>query len=246
MAEQRLIKSSGSEIGFTQDIKSLLSKMVIGLCTNLGLGKDFLNFQPLLSLAWPIASGVMVSHVSRLFEEINKLKRAKKLKKKLQTDKPKISLVELLRIIERGDLEEERFLAMKSILLSSFSKDSDKKDEELAYELFQIAKQLSGSEILILKAAYDISENRVAPSLISQVEKGTNAAHLWCVFVAAQIGHNMQELVEKQEGHLAELKLIGPRHQPHNFSTPTDDFKKTPHFRLTPLGYKFCEFITKF
>jgi len=156
------------------------------------------------------------------------------------TNKNQASLCELLELIDEEIPDEERFKAMKSIFFTSVSRDISEKDEELAYELMQICKKLTSGEILVLKAVYDIINNRFAPNM-SSFDLETESASTWLDIIASQIGHNMSSLVEIYEQKLIDLKLISDR-----VYSDRSGIGKTPNFRLTQLGYKLCEFITKY
>jgi hypothetical protein len=50
-------------------------------------------------------------------------------------------------------------------------------------------------------------------------------------------------MVSKYEENLTSLGLISPIHNNANLK---DTFVQTQKFRLTDMGYKFCEFITNY
>ena len=54
---------------------------------------------------------------------------------------------------------------------------------------------------------------------------------------------NLDSIVEKYEENLEVLGLIAPR---IDIERSRNTFNPTQHFRLTEMGYKFCEFITNF
>jgi len=163
----------------------------------------------------------------------------------LATDKNRISLNELLKFIDEYVPDEIRFNAMKSIFLTSVSKRSTRIDEELAYQFMQMCKKLSSSEILILKAAFDILNKKFRKGVLKP-DLDIARADSWFEAIAKQIGHGISELVEQQEEHLTNLKIITAREQPPNLATSHDTFRKSEYFRLTSLGYKLCKFITKY
>jgi len=156
------------------------------------------------------------------------------------TNKNQASLCELLKFIDEEIPDEERFKAMKSIFFTLISRDTREKDEELAYELMQICKKLTSGEILVLKAVYDIINDRFAPNMPS-FDLETESASTWLDIIASQIGHNMSSLIEMHEQKLIGLKLITDR-----VHSDRSGISNAPHFRLTQLGYKLCEFITKY
>ncbi len=155
------------------------------------------------------------------------------------TSKNQATFYELLKFIDEEVPEEERFKAMKSIFLSAVSKNATEEDEALAYELMQICKQLSSGEVVLLKAAYDIANNRLAPGVSSST--ADSSASYWLKNLAKQIGHEDTSLIELHEEKLIKLKLISER----RFSDQSG-IVSTQTNRLTPLGIKLCEFITKY
>jgi len=199
-----------------------------------------------LSAGKLLQSAIKVNLFTQLGKEFKYYSNKGKIKEDyLATDKNRMSLHELLKFIDEDIPDEVRFNAMKSVFLTSISKKATKKDEELAYEFMQICKKLSSSEILILKAVFDILNGK-SKKMALNPDLDITRADSWFEAIAEQIGHGIPELIEQQEDHLVNLKLITGRNQPHNFSIPKDTFKKSGHFRLTPLGYKLCEFITKY
>jgi len=157
------------------------------------------------------------------------------------THKTQASLCELLKFIDEEVPDEERFKAMKSIFFTSVSKDTLKDDEAMAYELMQICKKITGGGLLVLKAAYDIANGRLAFEYNGKIDLGIHTATTWLHIISKQIGHNISSLVEVYEENLIKLKLISNRHLPDRSGV-----NPTKHFRLTPLGYKLCEFIVKY
>ena len=162
------------------------------------------------------------------------------------TEKPALMFADLLKIINEGKIDEERFKAIKSIFFYSVSKDSTENDEMLAYELMKICKDLSSMEILILSANYAVVNNTGRP-LAGGIEWGSNrGVNYWAQIISEKIGHNLPEFVLQFENHLMNLQLISLRQFVQSNTELPEHFMSTPHFRLTPLGYKFCEFMTKY
>ena len=226
---------------------------------NLDSEKSVMNFlqQPTVKIA-EVLTGILSSSIkdhklsagqlvqalikgklfTQLGRELQKYKKKGEIKEDyFESDKNRMSFYELLKFIDEDVPDEERFKAMKSIFLKSISKDAKEEDEEMAYEFIQICKKLSSGEIVVLKSVYDIvQENK--HKTYANVGHGANA---WLYVIAQQIGHGISSLVELHEKKLIELKLISNR----NFSDKSG-FEETKYFRLTELGYKLCEFISKY
>lgn len=130
---------------------------------------------------------------------------------------------------------------MKSIFFSSV----DGGDDALAYELIQICKKLSSMEILILSANYNVVKG-TSKSTAKGIEWGANrVVGCWAQIISEQVGHNLSEVVLRYEDHLIEIKLISDLDRKDK-TIVSNTFIPTSYFRLTPLGYKLCEFITKY
>lgn len=196
---------------------------------------------------WKLSAGKIVQAtikgnlLSQLGRELEKYRKEGKIKEDfLSTDKNRMSFYELLNFIDEEVPDEDHFRAMKSIFFASVSKNVREDEEKLAYELMQICKKLSGGDLLVLKAAYDVVNGHLASSMptINHLEKNANN---WLNLIAQQIGHDLPSLVEVHEKNLMELKLISDR-----TLSDRSGIQSTQHFRLTTLGYKLCEFITKY
>ncbi len=149
------------------------------------------------------------------------------------------SLYELLKFIDEEVPDEERFKAMKSIFLKSVSKNATEEDERLAYEYMQICKELSGGEILTLKASHDIINGRLTSGMPGITHSDANRSN-WLVNIAKQVGHDLPSLVERYEEHLMSLKLISDCRY-----SDRSGFEPTPFYRLTKLGKQLCEHISE-
>ncbi len=197
---------------------------------------------------WKLSAGKIVQSVikgnllTQLGRELTKYREEGKIKEDyLESDFNRASLKELLRFIDEEAPDEIRFKAMKSIFLSSLGQD----DEVLAYELLLICKKLSSMEIMILSVNYNVVKGVAKPTATGITHSATQIKY-WAQIIAEQIGHNLSEIVLQYEDHLIELKLISDRHYPIERTRVTENFDATPFFRLTPLGYKLCEFITRY
>lgn len=140
------------------------------------------------------------------------------------------TLAELLAFIDSEAPDEDRFNAVKGLFYAIIDKES-KGSEILKYQLFQIAKKLNSSQLLTLKASYEMKTEKSTPS----------SAESWRVTVAQKIGHNSPGLVWNDEVALEQEKLIG--------STTFSDnsgIRNAESARLTDLGIKLVESITQY
>ena len=196
-----------------------------------------------------IVQGVLSGQkLSQLGREIEEFRRKGMIDNNcFSNEKNRDTFYDLLKFIDEGALGEELFRAAKSIFFSTITADTKTKDEVLAYQMFQICKKLTGEDILILKASFDIVKNnggKVSVGSQSPIPRGSSLE--WAREVSKKIGHGILEIVRNREEHLENLNLIAQREQIPSHTRPQDAFLQTPYFRLTPLGYKFCEFITKY
>src|SRR3989344_7070425 len=188
--------------------------------------------------------GLATRGISRLLEDYRQKKDAGKVKTEgFITDKPVASFVDLLKFIGQDIPDEERLKALKSIFFYGIRTEATEQDEILAYEFLQTAKRLSGTEILILRANYEIAKGKVAQGITSDaLSNAKDHRSTWRVVVARQMGYEgMEAMVIEYEPNLESLGLISPRHEMDRLQ---GQFEMTQNLRLTGMGVKFCEFIT--
>ncbi len=165
------------------------------------------------------------------------------------------SFYEILKFIDEENPDEETLKAMKSIFFRSIKKDSTEQEQSLAYQFMQICKQLTGQDILILKASYDIASNQ--SEIVTQENIRTDNPEIWASSVALQIGHKIPELITNREENLIKLSLILPRYSkkvkkmlltldplPEDKYDEVEVFRNGGKFRLTNLGYRLCEYLS--
>jgi len=199
-----------------------------------------------------VIAGVLVNMVTyltkKLFSEYKQKTKKGVLKKvdKISTEKPILTFIDLLKIINEGKIEEERFIAMKSIFFSGISKNSTQHDEILAYEFLQTTKKLSSTEILILKANFEIAQGNISKAVPKeQMKNGESHRSTWQRIIAKQMGYgDLYSIVAKYELNLESLGLISHRQEKDGLQGSFEPTGK--NFRLTEMGYKFCEFMTKY
>lgn len=187
--------------------------------------------------------GVATRGISRFLEDFRRAKEEGKVKVEgFFTDKPEASFIDLLKFLGHEVPDEERMKALKSIFFYGIRKDATEHDEILAYEFLQTAKRLSGTEILILKANYEIAKGKTIQGITSDaLLNARDHRSTWRVVIARQMGYEgMESMVIKYEPNLESLGLISPR---HDMDRLQGQFEMTQNLRLTGMGVKFCEFI---
>jgi len=195
---------------------------------------------------WKLSAGHLVQAsikwklFSQLGKEINNYIEKGKIKDNfLNTDQNKQSLSDILKYIDENSPNEDCFEATKSLFFRSVSCESTQDEQIISYQFMQICKQLQSSELLILKAAYDINCGRLSDKLKSiKIDPNDANAQNWLMMISKQVGHEISSLIEVNEDKLVKLKLIGPR-----IHSDLSGIRTTKKYRLTDLGYKLCEYI---
>ena len=202
---------------------------------------------------WKLSAGKLVQAtikgnlLTQLGREIKKYQTEGIIKEDyFATHKTRVSLYELLKFLDEEIPDEELFRAIKSIFFSGISIKATEQDEALSYEFLQTAKQLSGTEILILKANFDIAEGRASDDVEIRLRQ-LNLPYMrssWRQIISVQMRYGeFDSVVSKYEINLEMSGLISRRQEDNRFS---GDFEPTKKFRLTEFGYKFCQFMTNY
>ncbi|MFC1627338.1 hypothetical protein ACFL18_02170 [Patescibacteria group bacterium] len=136
--------------------------------------------------------------------------------------------VELMKVIDEGNLDDEKFEALKSIYIKSVWKGADGHKQMLAYQYFQVCKKLSSLDILVLKTAFDIYEEPKG----SQVRGGISK---WEREITKKLGVPRELIVQSR------LKNSGINQNP---STMVFDAEQSSNRHgLTELGIAIGKFI---
>ncbi len=133
-------------------------------------------------------------------------------------------------------IDEDILEAMKKIFVVMASEKKSDRGDTLPIALLDIAKGLGKEELLILSAAYKIDKKRT-----KAVRVGVFQSREWLESIASEIGWDVVELVEIHEESLMKKKLITPR-----IYADGSGASEEPHYRLSNLGYKLCEFINDY
>lgn len=202
---------------------------------------------------WKLSAGKLVQAtikgnlLTQLGRELKKYGKEGKIKEDyFATHKTRASLYELLKFLDEEVPDEELFRAIKSIFFSGISIKATEQDEALSYEFLQTAKQLSGTEILILKANFDIAEGRASDDVEIRLRQLSlpYMRSSWRQIISVQMRYGeFDSVVSKYEINLEMSGLISRRQEDNRFSS---DFEPTKKFRLTEFGYKFCQFMTNY
>jgi len=179
-----------------------------------------------------VGLAIVGNKLRKFYDEYREKKAEGKIREDIETIQD--SLYDILKFIDQGP-DEEHLDAVKKLFFISAAPTTPESEQQLVYLLIQTCKKLSSSELLILKASYQLHTN---PGKLVSLSIGRNR-HTWFKSVADAIGHRLSSLVEASESHLEELKLItgtevaDPRY-----------FYPEGNCRLTDLGYKLCEYLS--
>src|SRR3989338_8177761 len=119
---------------------------------------------------WKLSAGKIVQAaikghaLTQLGKEKEKYRTEGKIKEDyFESDVNRASLKELLKFIDEEAPDEIRFKAMKSIFFSSIENGVTDDQGAIAYQILNIAKQLSSTEVLILSANYNLEKGMGKP-----------------------------------------------------------------------------------
>ena len=132
--------------------------------------------------------------------------------------------VDMLKIIDEELPDEEKLEALKAMFFAVNKVNASDSEKVVAYQLWQITKQLDSGELLLLKAAYE-NKNRFGSENKSALE--------WENQMATTSGLAINGMVPMYEKRLVELLLMTPRTNAGNSILPMNA-------RLTYLGTKLC------
>jgi len=173
--------------------------------------------------------------LSGFLEEWNKYVEKGRVKDDYETTEQHAAcLQELLSALDNDMPDEERFRLLKKIFLTSAMEPSDlsDRDSSLPLQFMQIGRSLSTGEILVLFAAYKINNEK------ESLPKHLTGRGECLKRLASKSGLQYIDLVRKQEDLLVEKNLFRSIEGYDGRNIRDDNY-----FRLTELGYRFCEFV---
>lgn len=118
----------------------------------------------------------------------------------------KKSWVELLTILDEEIPDEDRLEALKAMFYSVNKINITDGVKIANYQLFQLAKKLTSSQLLLLKAAH---ERATEPGF--QPLAGFSSPEVWLEAVSSRLGHTIFGLIEQDELVLTQNGLITSR-----------------------------------
>jgi len=141
--------------------------------------------------------------------------------------------VELMRIIDEESPDADRLDALKAMFFAVNKVNVTDGERIAAYQLWQIAKQLSSGELLLLKTVYE-QRMKYPQQWFSYSQ--------WVSHMTNASGHGITGLIDVHEKRLVEFCLLSPRKpQP-----PDGSEIDAQNARLTDLGFRFCTNIPNY
>lgn len=139
--------------------------------------------------------------------------------------------VDLLKEIDSNPVDAERLKAMKAMFLAANRVSATDAESIVAYQLFQIAKNLSSGQLLLLRATYDTYLDYTSGPRTG----GSTSTREWQSTMARRLGHGLSALVPRDERKLVEYGLIASWTHGNELEVPLMDA------RMTDLGIRFCK-----
>jgi len=171
--------------------------------------------------------------LSAFLEEWNRYREKGKVKDDYQfSEQHYVCLQELLDFLENDSPDEVRFKVLQQIFLVAASEEVSDRNSFLPQQFMKIARTLSDGEVILLSTVWNILQS-------GNIEfDQDNSADRWLNEVTAASSLEHQELVEIYEQRLMDKKLLTPR-----LYSDKSGVNVNPHYRLSPLGIKLCEYI---
>lgn len=190
-----------------------------------------------------IATSFIGGRLKKWFEEMIKNKDIDE--NVANSEKSKQVFLDLIKFVAKENPDIETWEAAKKIFVLTLEKNVEEQKRASLYELLNICRELSGSEIRILTGAYQIYKI-YTEAKNPGYDAGNRSVHHWALQVSKEIGFETTEEVLRYEDNLVKQKLISPRESLRGDILDTwQPFDTSSGHRLTPLGHKFTESFTK-
>lgn len=221
---------------FEDTTENVVSKTLVSLTEGLtGVATSSRN-DLILSLSHTFQKMRGGSFLSSFLEEWERYREKGKVKDDYEySEQHHVCLQELLDFLDKDSPDEVRFKVLKQIFLVAASEEASDRDSYLPQQFMKIARSLSDGEVLLLTCVWKIASNH-------EGEYDQHyGAHRWIEEVTNASGMKHKSLVEIHEQGLMDKRLISPRQLGDRSGVVVK-----PHYRLTDLGYDFCQYISKY
>ena len=176
--------------------------------------------------------------LSVLLDEWNRYEAKGKIKEDYQfTEQHKVCLQELLEFLDKDSPDEVRFRVIKQIFLVAASEEVSDRNSLLPQQFMKIARSLSSGEVVLLKTTWVIANEKIG---LDKNNKDNHATE-WIANITKRSGLQFTQLVEIHEKGLMDKRLLTIRQL-----GDSSGVLPRPYYRLTELGYEFCNFIEKY
>lgn len=243
-AEKKLISTKPS----LSEVSDLATRALSSLAASVPLAYEPIKFL--------FASGALFTaqSINKMGCEVQDFIASKKAKEESEREVPYRRLYETLKLLHNSSVLDDEFIeALRNLHILTFAKDTNSEEVAETYILLETARQLSGSEISIILAAYRIHDNLYTRKKMDEIQNAfpglnlnSNHVGVWTRVIAKALGNSLPEYVESRQTHLEELRLITLRnHSQFGLDGRGNDFSPAGKFRLTDFGYKLAQYITK-
>ncbi len=197
------------------------------------------------------ASGFLAQRLARWGGEFQDFLKSPQAKSE-GLEEAYIRWLESLKILHKKDvLDDELLDALRNIHILSTANDTTKEETTELYMLLDIARQLSGVEVLTILAAYKIHRGMYSDEEMQTILRDgqgpeTAYASRWRQIIMCACQFSTPDYIHRYEDHLEQLRLIAPRdYNQHCVDGKGNDFMPTKWFRLTWAGYKLADLCVR-
>lgn len=212
--------------------KNTLESLLHGL-TGIALSNRSDVVLSISSIFQKMRGGQFLSNISNEWE---RYKQKDKIKDDYQfSEQHKSCLQELLEFLDKDSPNELRFRIIKQIFLVASTEEISDRDSVLPLQFMKIARSLTDGEIILISAVWNFAKNHEG----SYDEH--YSANRWLEDMKQPTGLKYKILLEIHERGLIEKRLISRR-----TNADQSGVQVNPNFRLTDLGYDFCQYISRY
>ena len=218
---------------FQEDTSSVLSKTLTALVEGITGIAASEKKEICLSVGHLLQGLRKGKFLSQFLTEWNQYRAKGRIKEDYQnTEQHYTCIQEILNFLDSEPPEEIRFDILKKIFLVAATEKVTDRNSLLPQQYMKVCRTLSSGEIIVLSTAYKLSQ-------VSKLEYGKyNSADEWLKKIAEESGLIHPELVEIHEEELMKKHLLSPR-----VHSDRSGVNASPHFRLTSLGFKICNYL---
>lgn len=154
------------------------------------------------------------------------------------TDQCRAGLSDILESLEDANFDEEQLVLLRKLFLAAASEQLTDRRSPLPREYLSIGRTLTTGEIELLAQTHRyISDWQALP-----VNARPNSADSWLDLMQQRTALAHRTLIEMHERKLIEKGLLADR----MWSDGSGIGTTAERYRLTDLGYAFCEFLTSY